>query len=125
MTRAAAFPSRITRSRRSTNWRSPPIRASVSPSAIEQGSSRLRARPGGAIGRLHIGTAGERLVELPAGGACSRQGNDRRLIIGIGEERHGNAVLAGAIGDAMWRRDEAAIGPALHHIGDIDDETAR
>src|SRR5580692_10323463 len=108
------------RSRLSTNWKSRSIRVSGSLSATRG----LGARPRGPVGGFHIGAASQRFVEISARGDVQRQWRDRRVIVGIGEERNGNAVLAGAVGDAVWRRDEAPIGPALHHVGDIDHETA-
>jgi len=55
--------------------------------------------------------------------AC-RERRDHRVIIGIGEKGDGHAVAPGAVPHPMRGRDEPAIGPALHHVGDINHEAA-
>src|SRR5436190_23819352 len=60
---------------------------------------------------IHVGGIGDRLVARRlAGLAARRQTFHRHLGAAVAEERDGVALLAGTIGDAMRRRQEAVVG---------------
>src|SRR6266446_4437028 len=109
-------------------------------STAEESPSRRRTSPRcdlGLVRHLHLGHVfvalrGEpqRIVaELdrwvfgrPFERLAARQALDHGVVVGIAEERHGVAQLAGDVAHAMRRRQEALVAPAVQDIAAIDDE---